>query len=96
MDLNVAVEEVIRKYGWMMGEAKMEILLRDLKRELERKIKRYEEQKIWFEDTFKKVEIGKDLNIYHSLQSILSELSILAAEINTIQDHIDMIEIDLK
>lgn len=74
----------------------MENLLRDLKKELERKIKKYDEQKIWFEDTFKKVEIGKDLNVYHSLHSILSEMATLAAEINTIQDHIDMIEIDLK
>jgi len=77
-------------------EVHMEDLLRDLKKELERKIKKYDEQKTWFEDTFKKVEIGKDLNIYHSLQSILSELSVLAAQINTLQDHIDMIEIDLK
>lgn len=74
----------------------MEDLLRDLKKELERKIKKYDEQKTWFEDTFKKVEIEKDLNVYHSLHSILSEMSTLAAEINTIHDHIDMIEIDLK
>ena len=64
----------------------MEDLLRDLKKELERKIKKYDEQKTWFEDT----------NIYHSLHTILSEMATLAAEINTIQDHIDMIEIDLK
>lgn len=74
----------------------MEVLLKDLKKELERKIKKYREQKMWFEDTFKKAEIGKDLNVYHSLHTILSEMSTLAAEINTIQDHIDMIEIDLK
>ena len=74
----------------------MEDLLRDLKKELERKIKKYDEQKTWFEDTFNKVEIEKDLNFYHSLHSILSEMSTLAAEINTIHDHIDMIEIDLK
>lgn len=74
----------------------MEDLLRDLKKELERKIKKYDEQKMWFEDTFRKVEIGKDLNVYHSLHSILSEMTTLATEIKMIQDHIDMIEIDLK
>lgn len=74
----------------------MEDLLRDLKKEMERKIEKYDEQRTWFEDTFKKVEIGKDLNVYYSLHSILSEMATLAAEINTIQNHIDMIEIDLK
>lgn len=83
-------------YEFIIQGVYMEDLLRDLKNELEQKIKKYNEQRIWFEDTFKKVEIGKDLNVYHSLHSILSEMAILAAKINTIQDHIDMIEIDLK
>lgn len=47
----------------MIGRPGWNLYLRNLKRELEWKIKRYEEQKVWFEDTLKKVEIGKDLNI---------------------------------
>lgn len=74
----------------------MENLLRDLKKELERKTKQYENTKIWLSDGFAKLIIGKSVNDYHSLQTRLAELTTIAAEINTIQDHIDMIEIDLK
>lgn len=74
----------------------MENLLRDLKKELERKTKQYENTNTWLVDGFSRLTIGKSVNEYHSLQTRLAELATIAAEINIIQDHIDMIEIDLK
>lgn len=74
----------------------MENLLRDLKKELERKIKQYENTKTWITDGFSRLTIGKSVNDYYSLQTRLAELATIAAEINVIQDHIGMIEIDLK
>lgn len=70
----------------------MEDTLKDLKRELERKIKKYGDRMEWIKNEVVRLTPEKDLNSYHSLSMNLSELATLAAEIQMIQDHISMVE----
>ncbi len=70
----------------------MEDTLKDLKRELERKRKKYKEKIDLVKTEVERLTPEKDLNAYHSLQMIFSELTTLAAEIQMIQDHISMVE----
>ena len=59
----------------------MEDTLKDLKRELERKIEKYGRRMEWIKNELEKLTPEKDLNSYHSLSMNLSELTTLAAEI---------------
>ncbi len=70
----------------------MEDTLKDLKRELERKTKKYEEKMDLVKTEIERLTPEKDLNAYHSLQMNFSELATLAAEIQMVQDHISMVE----
>lgn len=45
----------------------MEDTLKDLKRELERKIKKYEEKMSWVKNEVERLKPEKDINIYESL-----------------------------
>ena len=71
----------------------MEDTLKDLNRELERKIKKYKEKINWIKNETERLTFDKDLNCYHNLQMLFSELTTLATEIQMIQDHISMVEI---
>lgn len=70
----------------------MEDTLKDLKRELERKIEKYKNRMGWIKNELEKLTPEKDLNSYYSLSMNLSELATLAAEIQMVQDHISMVE----
>lgn len=70
----------------------MEDTLRELKKELERKTRQYEQQMNWVKSGMEKLSPEEYINTYHTLQMNLSELATLAAEIQMIQDHISMVE----
>ena len=69
-------------------------LLQDIsnKRELERKMKKYEEKTSWIKNEMERLTQEKDINTYHTLQMNFSEVATSAAEIQMVQDYISMVE----
>lgn len=74
----------------------MDTLLKDLEKELELRIKKYNEVKELCSFRFDKIGLESRITEYHTFQGIFSELSTIASEIETVQSHIDTIKLYLN